>query len=409
MKVLVYEHLSGGGLAGQCLPAGLLSEGYAMLSGVASDFQAAGDQVTVLLDERLAGYGLPLQGSRVLGVSADENFLDVLVQAAECADAVLVVAPEDSKLLYSIVQTLENHGRCVLNCQPNAIEQATDKKCFSDHLKKLGLPYPNTQTFGKQKSSSCIKKAVEVLGFPLVFKPASGAGCSGISFVQNSSQIETAVEKIRRETQEDIIVQEFIEGVAASVSLLCTENHAVPLSLNSQDLTLASPDAQSSYNGGCVPLKHNLHKEVFEAAKRLAESFSGLRGYVGVDLLLTKHEVYLMELNPRLTTSYVGLRKTSQFNIANAITNAATHQKLPPNPLCKGYSCFSKVAVPKTGNTTPQKISRIDGVASPPFPVAGGLGVAFVVSHGETRDLAVLGLQETKKQLLRNCNGGAQT
>jgi predicted ATP-grasp superfamily ATP-dependent carboligase len=62
-------------------------------------------------------------------------------------------------------------------------------------------------------------------------------------------------------------VQEYVEGVPASVSLLCNRNAARPLSLNLQDITLAPPDGVSSYNGGIVPLPYPLQQEAFAAAK----------------------------------------------------------------------------------------------------------------------------------------------
>ena len=40
----------------------------------------------------------------------------------------------------------------------------------------------------------------------------------------------------------------------------------------------------------------------------MVESFSGLRGYVGVDVVLGQDKLYVVDVNPRLTTSYVGLR-----------------------------------------------------------------------------------------------------
>jgi len=49
------------------------------------------------------------------------------------------------------------------------------------------------------------------------------------------------------------------------------------------------------------------------------DSVSGLRGYVGVDLVLGLHagEDRVIELNPRLTTSYLGLRRKAKVNLAD--------------------------------------------------------------------------------------------
>ncbi|HEU5303158.1 MAG TPA: ATP-grasp domain-containing protein, partial [Gemmatimonadales bacterium] len=53
-------------------------------------------------------------------------------------------------------------------------------------------------------------------------------------------------------------------------------------------------------------------------------------GYVGVDLILTRHGPAVLEINPRLTTSYCGLRQ------AVGVNTAAVVLSLPPRPC--GYA-----------------------------------------------------------------------
>ncbi|MCA1852170.1 MAG: ATP-grasp domain-containing protein, partial [Beggiatoa sp.] len=50
-----------------------------------------------------------------------------------------------------------------------------------------------------------------------------------------------------------------------------------------------------------------------------AGAISGLAGYVGVDLILTPSGPIVVEVNPRLTTAYVGLVEALEINIAAAI------------------------------------------------------------------------------------------
>ncbi len=83
-------------------------------------------------------------------------------------------------------------------------------------------------------------------------------------------------------------MQEFIDGASASVSLISNGKKAVPLSLNSQSLILSPPHAESSYEGGCVPFSHSLEQDAFVLAEKVVEAFPGLRGYVGVDVVLTQ-------------------------------------------------------------------------------------------------------------------------
>ena len=53
------------------------------------------------------------------------------------------------------------------------------------------------------------------------------------------------------------------------------------------------------------------------------DAVEGLRGYVGVDVVLGTAADgsgdVVIEINPRLTTSYIGLRALARFNLAEAL------------------------------------------------------------------------------------------
>ena len=66
------------------------------------------------------------------------------------------------------------------------------------------------------------------------------------------------------------------------------------------------------YLGGSCPLPSGLAARADRLARCAAAAMPEWRGYIGIDLVLGEandgSEDYLIEVNPRLTTSYVGLR-----------------------------------------------------------------------------------------------------
>jgi predicted ATP-grasp superfamily ATP-dependent carboligase len=86
-----------------------------------------------------------------------------------------------------------------------------------------------------------------------------------------------------------------------------------------------------SYSGGRTPLDHPLYGQALEAARRTCEALPGLRGYVGVDLVLTGSEAVVIEVNPRVTTSYLGVRAVLDDNVAH-MAMAACSGSLPDPP-----------------------------------------------------------------------------
>jgi predicted ATP-grasp superfamily ATP-dependent carboligase len=400
LKILLYEYVSGGGFAGNTLPPSLLSEGFAMQRGLTTDFKVAGCEVTVLLDARLADFSPPLAADNVVQVSEVGSAAQVMAKVAEAMDAVLIVAPEAGQNLQKLTELVESTGARSLNSKPADIAQAADKAAFPARLKGLGLKSPKTLTFGLDYTVDEIVRAVTgAFGFPSLFKPSKGAGCGGVSFVQSEAEIVRAVDKIRADSSE-VVVQEFIEGSSASVSLIVADAKALPVSLNLQDITLEPPEGVSCYNGGLVPFEHPLKDEAFEAAKRVAESFGGLRGYVGIDMILAEEGVFVVEVNPRLTTSYVGLRRVEDFNVAEAIIDASLKGALPEGSQPIGVSCFSKVPVSRPVIFAWQQFLRMDELISPPFPIANEeICYAMLQSYGDTAENALRNLGEAKEHL----------
>jgi predicted ATP-grasp superfamily ATP-dependent carboligase len=332
-------------------------------------------------------------------------------KAAETADAAYVIAPEPNHVLQSIVECIESTGILSLNCQSFAIEQVSEKQNFALQVKSLGLAFPKTLTFTTENSLGHVAAEIESqLVYPVVIKPISSAGCSGLSLVQEEKQLTGAIEKFKAETfcSNFFVAQEYIQGTPASVSLICNGEEATPISLNLQYITLAGPEGASCYNGGMVPLEHPLKTQAFNAAKRLVESFSGLRGYVGVDLILDKDQVFVMEINPRLTSSYIGLRQVAQFNLAESIVKAVTQSRLPQNPQIYGYCSFNKHQISASNLLHLQQIYADPAIVSPPFPQPEtNQTCTLIQAQGPTAQTARQNLLKTQKQLQQIITGGS--
>lgn len=403
MKILLYEHISGGGFAGEPLPSSLLSEGYAMIRGLTADFKAAGHNVTVLLDSRLTPLVSQLNADHTVQVSS--NTIQMLTETAQTVKATFVVAPELNGVLQSIVTQMEQLGVQSLNCPSEIIGQAANKAALIDHVKQLGLNVPKTCSF--QTAYVNKDQTLREMDFPVAVKPVNSAGCGGLSVANSQEQVEAAINKIKTfSPTAQVLVQELINGIPASVSLISTGATATPISLNGQDITLTTPSSESNYNGGMVPLDSSLKDTAFYTAKQVVESFKRLQGYVGVDLVLTEEKVYVIEVNPRLTTSYVGLRKVANFNLAQAIINAITKQKLPFNPQCHGYAYFSKVPLTCPAPTV-CKESKVPTVFLPPASFDGDkITYAFVEAYANTAENAFTKLAEIKKGLQHIGIGG---
>ncbi len=400
MRIVIYEYLSGGGYAEKPIPPGILAEGFGMLRCLAADFKNAGHEVTVFLDDRVSKLNPPLQAHATVPIFYADEPKMFLPRIAEINDLVYVVAPETDQTLQSLVKLVEATGKASLNCTSNAITAVSDKSLLYGQLQKHGFLIPKTTIMKKADSLEHVKRTIEKgFLFPVVFKPTDGTSCGGISLVRSRADVEKALNKIKSEFKSDkFIIQEFISGEPASVSLICNGTKAAVLGLNKQIISLNAPSQDSCYQGGVVPFDNPMKQEAFAVAQKAVELFSGLRGYVGVDVILGQNDVYVLDLNPRLTSSYIGLREVMGVNVGQALVDAVIENKLPTEKPSRGFCYFIKAQTSKPSVEFYQKAAADTAITSPPFPFTDS-GVALLHGCGLTVDSATRHLEEAKKSL----------
>lgn len=258
-----------------------LPEGQSMLHLVAGGLKRAGHQIII-----------PPPGNDI-----HSDILDL----AGKIDYVLPIAPD--RELLKIVKFLEENSIPYLCSDSGALEICADKWKTYLLLKEKGINTPETFLFDEFSNE---------LASPLILKERYGSGCDGLRMIKDLSTLNEIRER-------DLIVQEYIQGEDASVTLFCNGGEARAVSLNKQYIEWNSPSGK--YVGGEVPLEHSQAEEAFRVAESIAESIPGLRGCVGIDLILAK-KLYILEINPRVTTSMIALESATGLNIGLSIVNS---------------------------------------------------------------------------------------
>ena len=327
MRLLVYEHLMAGGFGAQA-PASLLAEGRAMLGAIADDFAAAGHSVSTILDERILDErtSLPLEPpgdstshSRlsIFRVGNDQSRATALARLARKADWALVIAPEIGGQLSACCQAVLESGGRLLGPSLAALAVTCDKHATAEALHATGVPTP----LGISLSPGDVPP--RDFPFPAVLKPRDGAGSQDVLLVRSRP---SAADWPRRTTPQRL--ERFCPGQATSVALLVGSRAAYALPPCRQHL---SDDGCFRYLGGSLPIEPELAARAEQLARRAVAAVPGLFGYLGVDLVLgddtSGRDDAVIEINPRLTTSYLGLRKLAATNLATALLDVAQGQE----------------------------------------------------------------------------------
>jgi tyramine---L-glutamate ligase len=308
MHVFLYEWATGGGLVDEPgpVPASLVREGVAMIGALAADFlRIDGCRVSALRDPRVLQLALP--GCTVVDVLSRGSHREELERLSAAADATILIAPEfDNILLKAARWSLSSGGR-LMSPAPEFICVAADKQRTCETLAAAGVPVPHGRLLESEEPLPAN------INYPAVLKPVHGAGSQDTYLVSGPYDAPPAYAWPRR-------LESFMPGLPASVAVLCGPNRRMPLVPCKQRI---SEDGRLRYLGGELPLTAGLAERASALAVRALAAMPAAAGYVGVDLVLGREpdgsEDAVIEVNPRLTTSYVGLRAAATSNLAEAM------------------------------------------------------------------------------------------
>jgi predicted ATP-grasp superfamily ATP-dependent carboligase len=320
MLLFLYEYTCA--LADPTLPPSLCAEGRAMLSAAAADFaQVPGVATCTLLPACCVWEPGPCRSHTHDG--AEEIAFRRL---AARADYTLVIAPEFDDLLLTRCRWVLEAGGRLLGPQPEAVRLTADKLALADHLRRHGIPSPSTTGAGPAGTTS----EAETVTFPAVCKPRFGAGSQATFLVRVAADLPECLALARREAAGwEMVLQPHLDGRPASVAVLAGPGGVRPLLPAEQHL---SGDGRFRYLGGALPLPSHLCSRARRLAAAAVTAVPGLCGYAGVDLVLGDapdgSRDGVIEINPRLTTSYVGLRRLASFNLAAALLRSVRGEPL---------------------------------------------------------------------------------
>jgi predicted ATP-grasp superfamily ATP-dependent carboligase len=236
-------------------------------------------------------------GYEVLTPEGDD-FSEEIRRLAPLCEVGLVIAPDP--LLAGFSATLE-HLTNNIGCGSMSVAVCANKLRAKTVLAKHGVPVPEVMTAGLR-----------------IVKPIRGYGSTGVRLTDEpAGEVEFG--------------ERFIEGEHISVSMVgsrvvgdaCDNYSGDPpllLAVNRQMIS-QGPDGQIRYTGGETPIDHPRQDEIVATAT-LALNRLGCQGYTGVDMVVADH-CYVVDVNPRITTSLVGIAACMEEEIADVLVSAS--------------------------------------------------------------------------------------
>ncbi len=292
MKIMVAEYAVGAGVPGFVL------EGRAMLGTLVRSFISCGHDVFYPTSGTLLDAGTAVR---------TERFEEKVAKLSKDCDAGLVIAPDE--ILGDLTELVEENTEN-LGCPSDSVRLCADKLECTRALERGRIPVPHTIGSGECKGDHIIK-------------PRFGCASEGIH--------KSSAGKV----EDGFIATRFIEGEHLSASIITGKTQLL-LTVNKQ---LIEINREVSYKGGMVPYHCDMNNEIIEVAKKTLKTL-GCRGYAGVDIVLGD-KPYVVDVNPRPTTSIIGISRVMEAEIADLIMRSRFGE-LPASVSVSGSFTFKK-------------------------------------------------------------------
>ena len=311
MKLFIYEHITSGALIGNTLPKHLAREGNKMLVAVLQDCLVLdGIAPIIMRDFRLPPIDF-ISNTRCHShtVFTARQYAKRWQQCLIECEAVLIIAPETDHSLHQLQQQALACDSIILGCQLNAVALTSHKLDCDKYLSRHAI---NTATGWLASTWENVSLAKWTSGY--VVKPIDGAGCTDTFIFNAKTQLERYLLQQEEKKLQRMMIQPYISGLSLSLSLLVSTSDVLVLAINRQ--MIARKNDTLTLNACIInDFSHSFSlQQATILAQQIQRAIIGLWGFVGVDIVLNQDNAVVVDVNPRLTSSYIGLRASLGLN-----------------------------------------------------------------------------------------------
>ena len=330
-KLLVCEFITGGGFSDELLPESLAKEGTLMRDALLRDLTELNQyQLFTMHDVRITP---SIYTKKSLVVNAGD-FKKVFKKALKQADMVWLIAPETNGLLLELTELClaaedKEDGSFFLGCGYDATLAGTSKTLSFEALQAANIITLPVFTGEDLMQQAYFDEVLQLNVKKWVAKPEDGTGCEGIRLFDSLIDLRRWLEQDGRYLH--YFAQPFQQGIAASFSMICRDGKGWLLSCNQQHIQCDG--SLFTLTGITVNGMQSYWQRFETLARKIAKMLPDALGYIGVDVIVDTEndKIFVIDINPRLTSSYAGLREAIGHNPAQIILACILepHFKLP--------------------------------------------------------------------------------
>lgn len=345
-------------------------------------------------------------GTAEIGTNIEANGIEAWVRFAEENRIDLTLVGPEAALTEGVVDAFESRGLTAFGPDKRSAQLEGSKAFAKDFMVQHGV---KTAAFGRFTTAATAKAYLKGKDFPIVIKASGLAAGKGVLIAADQGEAERAIDSIMLEKRfgeagDKVVVEEFLEGVEASVLSFFNGLEITPFCAARDHKKIGEGDRGLNTGGMGVVAPHPAFTDSVQKAferdvlqptlKGLSAEKMRFSGVIFFGLMLTDKGVYLLEYNLRMGDPETqALLPLLEGDLLELIQKAVAGQALSLNWKKQAHSCCVVLAsggYPESYKSG-KRITGIDRVDQPVF-LAGVSreGERLVTSGG--RVLSVTGL-----------------
>ena len=257
--------------------------------------------------------------------------IDEILNFAKKESIDLTIVGSEEMLVHGIVDKFEENGLKIFGPNKHAAILEGSKAYSKSFMKKYGVKTAEYEVFN---NSDKAYEYLEKCSYPIVIKASGLALGKGVLICQDKQEAKKAVEdimvkKVFKEAGDEVVIEEFLEGVEASILSVTDSNVIIPF-ISAKDHKKAGDNDTGNNTGGMGVISPNPYytkeaeelfiKDILEPTlKGIKEENMSFAGIIFFGIMITKKGVYLLEYNVRMgdpeTQAVLQLLETDYLSI----------------------------------------------------------------------------------------------
>lgn len=298
-------------------------------------------------------YFEPLCTEEILDVIDEEGIEEVIVQLG-------------GQTALNLSSELEQYGVKLLGTNSSMIDLFEDRHQFYNMLDKLAIPRVRGMSADNEQE---LYQATQKIGYPVMIRPSYVIGGQSMAIIKGEEDLSAYTN--RNSIQYPVLIDQFIAAKEVEIDLAADGTHIiVPAIMEHIEKTgIHSGDSLS-----LIPAKTlspEVKEKIIEYASKIVR-FTGYKGLMNIQYIISGEEVFVLEVNPRSSRTMPIVSKVTGVPLVRLATKILlgtpqlSQDELPKEIgyVCLKYPVFSNFALKGLDQLTgPQMMSTGEGIS----------------------------------------------